>query len=344
MEILQDTISRYLPGGARHTSKCIEFNCPCCVMMGESRHDTRGRGGLFIEPFTTGYNCFNCGFRFRQDHDKPLTKKVRTFLNELGVPPDEVRKIMFVYRKNQSEGNALLDSLFRKPKTVAKIDLDFTEDRLPKGTVLLHDALNMIDSDDHPAFQAYQYAHERGIEDNPMLLWCNSEEHNLKEYLIIPFLYNDKIVGYQARYTGSNAWYKANRRFINSNPNTGKYLYGIENVFSDNKYLVINESLIDSYLYHGVGIMSHSPSVNQINIINRFKGTKILVPDFGKGGQQLIDIAIDQGWSVYFPFWDDGKDLGEATDAYGRIFMLQHMINSHVSSPTSIKLRRKLLL
>lgn len=296
-----------------------------------------------MEYSTTGYHCFNCGFKFRQDHDKPLNKKSKAFLQELGVSNDEIRKIMFVYRKNQSEGSQLLNKLFSKPKKQS-IDLNFKEDKLPKGTVLLYDVLNSIDSDDHPAFRAYQYAFERGIEDNPMLLWCDSNDRKIRDYLIIPFMYNEKIVGYQARYTGNDPWMIKNRRFINSNPNTGKYLYGIENVFSDNKFLIINESLIDSYLYKGVGLMSHNPSLNQIGIINRFKGTKILVPDFGKSSNILIDVAIENGWGVYFPFWDDGKDLGKATEEYGRIFMLNHILRNFVTAPTSINLRRKILL
>lgn len=341
MDIFQETISRHLPAGAKHTTKCIEINCPCCVLMGESRPDSRKRGGVFLELSTTGYHCFNCGFKFRQDFDKPLNRKAKTFLKELGATNDEIRKVMFVYRKNQSEESQLLSKIF-KPKKV-NIDLDFKEDKLPKGTMLLHDAVNAIDSESHPAFRAYQYAFERGIEDNPMLLWCDSDDKKIKDYLIIPFIYKDKIVGYQARYTGHDPWMLSNRRFINSNPNSGKYLYGIENVFSEKKFLIINESLIDSYLYRGVGLMSHNPTFNQVNIINKFKGVKILVPDFGKSSDILIDIAIDNGWSVYFPFWDDGKDLGEATEEYGRIFMLNHIIKNHVNAPSSINLRRKIL-
>ncbi len=343
MEILIETIQRNLPGGARHTGKCTEMNCPCCVMMGESRPDTRGRGGLFVEPTTIGYNCFNCGFKFRQNHDAPLGKKPKIFLEALGVSRDEIQKIIFTFRKNMSEDKVLLNQLFR-PTRKASADLEFKPDQLPLGSRLLIDVMNEITDETHPAFQVYTYAYERGIENNTTLVWTPSTENKMNEYLIIPFLYDEKIVGWQARYTGNDPWIIRHKRFINSNPNSGKYLFGIENVFSDKKFLIINESLIDSYLYQGVGLMSHNISINQINIINQFSGTKILVPDFGKGGVDLTSVAIEHGWSVYFPFWDDGRDLGKATDEYGRIFLLNDMIKNSVSSPSSIRLRRKHLL
>lgn len=343
MDILEDTLNRYLPSGARHTGKCIEMNCPCCVLMGEARHDTRSRGGLFMETNTIGYNCFNCGFKFRQDNDKPLGRKPKAFLEELGVPRDEIQKIIFIFRKNMSEEKVLLSQLF-KPNRKASLDLDFLPGTLPEGSCLLVDALDEVTDENHPAFKVYSYAYERGIENNPTLLWTPSTESKMNEYLIIPFIYEETIVGYQARYTGTDKWILENRRFINSNPNSGKYLFGIENVFSDRQYLIINESLIDSYLYQGVGLMSHNISINQINIINQFQGKKILVPDFGKGGIDLTEIAIEHGWSVYFPFWDDGRDLGKATEEYGRIFLLNDMIRHSVSSPSSIRLRRKQLI
>lgn len=340
MDILQETILRYVNG--RHTSKCIELNCPCCVYMGEARNDTKGRGGLFLEHTTTGYNCFNCGFKFKQDTDKPLTKKVKTFLSIIGADNAEIQKIMFVYRKNASD-NPFSDILFDKKKKTNRIDLNFTETALPEKTHLLVDLLDDID-ETHPAFKAYTYAHERGIERNPYLMWSSSTRNKLNEYLIIPFIYGSKIVGYQARYFGDDEWIKQYKRFINSDPNQGKYVYGIENVFSDNQYLIVNESLIDSYIYNGVGLMSHNINQNQIDVINRFKGTVIMVPDFGTGSKQLIDASIDNGWGVYFPFWDDGKDLGQATDAYGKLFMTQHIINHHTKSQSTIQLKRKTLL
>ena len=67
MDILQETIVQYVHG--KNTGKCIEINCPCCIFMGESRNDTRGRGGVFLDHDKTGYNCFNCGFKFKQEQD-----------------------------------------------------------------------------------------------------------------------------------------------------------------------------------------------------------------------------------------------------------------------------------
>lgn len=341
MDILQDTILRYVNG--RSTGKCIEINCPCCTYMGESRNDTRGRGGVFIEHERTGYNCFNCGFKFKQEKGQPLSKNAKVFLEQLGADKQEIQKILFTFRKDASE-NPLVDKLFDlKKKSNVSLDLNFIEDNLPKDTHLLIDILANVD-DDHPAFKAYQYAYDRGIERNPYLMWSESNTKKFRDYLIIPFIYREKLVGYQGRYIGDDPWMKANRRFINSDPNTGKYLYGMENIFSNKKYLFINESLIDSYIYNGVGLMSHNINQYQKELIDKFKGTVIFIPDFGSGSQYLIDVCLERGWSVYYPFWDDGKDLGEATKEYGRLFLTTHIIENHVSSPMKIKLKRNSLL
>lgn len=341
MDILQDTILRYANG--RNTSKCIEINCPCCIIMGESRNDTRHRGGIFIEHDYTGYNCFNCGFKFKQEMDKPLSKNTKIFLEEIGADKQEIQKILFTYRKNASD-NPLAETLFDiKRKQQVQLDFDFKEDTLPDKTHLLVDILKDVD-ENHLAFKAYQYAYERGIERNPYLMWSESKLKKFHDYLIMPFIYKGKLVGYQARYFGDDEWMMKNRRFINSDPNQQKYLYGMENIFSNKKYLLINESLIDSYIYNGVGLMSHNINSYQRELINRFKGTVIYTPDFGNASQHLLDVCIEEGWSVYFPFWDDGKDLGEATNEYGRLFLTQHIINNHVSSPMKIKLKRNKIL
>lgn len=341
MDILQEIIMQYAHG--RNTGKCIELNCPCCTYMGESRNDTRQRGGIFIDIDRTGYNCFNCGFKFRQEQDKPLSKNVKIFLENIGASKAEIQKIMFIYRKNASD-NPLSHTLFDKKKVKhTPLDLDFKEDSLPEDSNLLIDILDEVD-ETHPAFKAYHYAYERGIEGNPYLMWSSSKRSKFHDYLIIPFIYKGKLVGYQARYFGDDVWMQANRRFINSDPNKGKYLYGMENIFSDKKYLIINESLIDAYIYNGIGLMSHNINQYHRDMIKRFKGTVIYTPDFGNASQHLIDIALEDGWGVYYPFWDDGKDLGEATKEYGRLFLTQHIIKNHVTSQMKIKLKRNSLL
>lgn len=342
MDILQETISRHLPADSKHSSKCITLNCPCCLSMGESRDDTRGRGGLFLEPNETGYNCFNCGFKFKQPMNEPLSKRVKTFLSCLNVNKTDIQKILFVYKKNEQTSplSHLLNN--NKKKKVVSIDLNFKDGTLPKDTHLLHDIIKDIDSN-HPAFNAYTYAMDRDIHNYPYLMWSGSKDKNLSEYLIIPYIYKKQLVGYQARYCGNNNWYEKNRRFINHNPNTGKFLFGLDNLFSEQKYIFINESAIDSIPYKGVGTMSHTLTNDQINILNSSRNTKILVPDFGKGGLDMVDIAVKNEWNVYFPFWDDGKDLGDATQEYGRFFMVNEIIHNSINSPSKIKLLKKKL-
>ena len=48
--------------------------------MGERRSDTRMRGGFFNRGNEIGYNCFNCGFKFRASDNQELPFKAVKFL------------------------------------------------------------------------------------------------------------------------------------------------------------------------------------------------------------------------------------------------------------------------
>ena len=58
---LQNTIITHMPGKRKKTpSGWTTINCPMCTTNGQSRPDTRSRGGFrFIDGMV--YHCFNCG-------------------------------------------------------------------------------------------------------------------------------------------------------------------------------------------------------------------------------------------------------------------------------------------
>jgi hypothetical protein len=48
----------------------------------------------------------------------------------------------------------------------------------------------------------------------------------------------------------------------------------------------------------------------------------IVIPDQDRAGLILIKQAIEYGWSVAFPTWDnDVKDCADAVQRYGRLFV-----------------------
>ena len=74
----------------------------------------------------------------------------------------------------------------------------------------------------------------------------------------------------------------------------------------------------------------------------------IVVADRDRAGSKLITQAIEYGWSVSFPLWQrEGaricKDVSEAVEMYGKLFVLKSIINAKETSKLKIELMRKKL-
>lgn len=336
MEILKQTLLNYIPSKSRSTGKCVSFNCPCCVYMGESRPDTKGRGGLFIEYDTIGYNCFNCRFKFRQEKGQRLGFKVKKFMELLGVPSSEINRAQLESLKSSSVAYNLL-GLDVTTKSKPKLDLDFKKVELPSGTKLINDEILKNDSKD--LIDVYNYAVDRGVENHPYIMWSPYKDNKLNRRLIIPFMHEGNIVGYTARMIDKC---KKEDRYITRSPNSSKYVFNIDSIFKQRKYLLVNESPIDSILYDGIATMNFEPTYNQIQLINEFNGTVIVIPDFGSGGMKMIDTAVKNNWSVFFPDWNDNFDLGEATQMYGKLFVVDRIISEKIDNPVKIEVMKRI--
>lgn len=324
--ILKDFLPSYKTSGSK-----IVINCPCCVYMGESSNDTRSRGGIFEGFDEFGYNCFNCNYKFRFKEDDELPFRAIKFLELLGVPETEINKIHF-------ESLKLNPNRITIPKQikVKNSNFSFQPCELPDNTYIIHDHLLNADPNSD-LFKAYVYAKERGIANNPYLLWVDQTYKNFNKRLTIPFIFNSDVVGYISR-----AFLAVNKseRYIDKRPDQ-TYMYNIEKVLAKQKYLIIGESPLDAMLSLGIGTMRSNLSLKQIEILRSFKGKIIVHPDLNHNGLNLIDIAINEGWSVYFN--DYGDDLGDSIQKFGRIFIIEDIIQNHLSDPLEIELRKNML-
>ena len=79
--------------------------------------------------------------------------------------------------------------------------------------------------------------------------------------------------------------------------------------------------------------------LDHCNLINQFKGRKILDPD--KSGKKAIDVAAKNGWEVY-PTWTY-KFMGEAIQNFGKLYVLNDIINNSISDPLEIEIKKNLI-
>ena len=119
-------------------------------------------------------------------------------------------------------------------------------------------------------------------------------------------------------------------------------VYGIDNQLPHSRFVIVTEGLFDAMCIGGVGIMNNRRSETQAQIIDTLAREIILVPDKDKAGQRLIDDALEYGWAVSFPEWEnDTKDVNDAVVRYGKLFTLKSIIDAKQTSSLKINFTRK---
>jgi DNA primase len=94
----------------------------------------------------------------------------------------------------------------------------------------------------------------------------------------------------------------------------------------------------------GVALNGSEISDIQVDQIDRLQREVIVVPDTDKAGKKLIDRAIEAGWTVSFPVWQETcKDINEAVVRYGKLFVLKCILAARETSRLKIELKKKKL-
>ena len=107
-------------------------------------------------------------------------------------------------------------------------------------------------------------------------------------------------------------------------------------------FAILCEGQLDAIHVEGCALGGSEISDQQAMLLNRLQKQIIVVPDRDQAGSKLVEQAIDLGWSVSMPDWnDDINDIGDSVDKYGRLYTL-HSIAIHAEdSPLKIRLRAK---
>lgn len=332
MEI-QQVLYSHLPHKRRQSSGgWVSFNCPCCVDNGEARNDTRLRGGIRNDDTSISYHCFNCGFTASYKSGRVINKKMILLMRNLGISDSEIKRVQLQAIRDKELADGPM--LFASEKTNIVVP-KFKDCELPDGSELLDDVLQS-DAPDKRAILGAKYLIDRGLYDHVSNIYW-SPHPVFRQRVIIPYYQGERIVGYTGRdYTGN-----ADSKYMMKTPKD--FIYNIDVIKSRRKYLIVTEGVFDAAALDCVAIMSNEASKEQIDYINLFKGEIILSPDRDKAGQKLIKQAIENGWSVSFPRWeDDIKDAADAVNRYGKLYTLKSIIDSKISNSTKINVKMRL--
>ena len=322
MSVVNETVLTYLPPKRKPTpSGWLSFNAPCCHHNGTTA-DTRLRGGLITNPDGLSFHCFNCGYKASWQQGRNLSFKMRKLLQWLNAPDDVINKLALTIMQ-ENEGVQVTQQLVEIPK--------FNTVPLPD------DAIKVVDITDFNkhSLAILEYMASRNLQvDDTTYYWSPSLGY--RDRLIIPFYYENRIVGWTGRSVQAD---KKPKYLSEQQPG---YVFNLDEQRPQKVFAIVCEGPIDALYIDGVALLGSEAKDQQALLINRLNKDVIVVPDRDQAGSKLVEQAIDLGWGVSMPAWEsDITDIGEAVQRYGRIFTLHSIASYAETSPLKIRLGAK---
>ena len=337
IDSIQQTVLQLLPA-RRKTGQngWTSFNAPCCVHNGETA-DTRGRGGVKTGNGQISYHCFNCGYTASFIPGRHLTYKFRKLLAWLGADDNTVRRLVI-------EAVRLKDLIAPEEIKEPAEEIKFEARTLPaeaKEIKELNAFYLLGDYQQVPAeyLAAVEYVARRQININKYeFYWTPEEAYNLHRRIIVPFYYEKNIIGYTARAIADGI----KPKYYSNHP--ADTVFNLDQQQADWQFVIVCEGPFDAMSVDGVAISGSEISDQQAELIDRLQREVIVVPDTDRAGRKLVDRAIELGWTVSFPIWQETcKDINEAVIKYGKLFVLKSILDARETSKLKIELKRKRL-
>jgi hypothetical protein len=314
----------------------ISFNAPCCHHRGH-KPDTRKRAGVRFEGNGIIYNCFNCKFTTGWQPGSSLGEKLKTLCRWMGADDSTIKEMFFESLKTESDPEL---------KIQAELKIEFPLKSLPDGSLPLIEWANLmedgsVDDITEDFSNVLGYLMDRGYEDPFSHDFHWTPVDGFRDRVIIPFRYENEIVGFTARKIRDGR----PKYISDQSPN---FVFNFDQQKEDQKYILIVEGPFDALAIGGIALLSNEISEQQARLINSLPAQKIVIPDQDRPGMILIDRAAELGWSVASPNWSPNiKDSAEAVKRYGKIFVVVDAVITAVEgaiklSMAKTKLKNKL--
>lgn len=338
IDILKDTILQNIGPLKSAPKGWHKRHCMLCHTQGHGK-DTRNRFGIQFNTQSIAMNCFNCGFSAGYTEGKELSKAFKFFLKQLSIDEKFIEHVEFEIFKQKHkiqllrEGETEIITPEAKFRALAQ---SWHQVPLPEDSLPITEWLN-YDLQDPDFLDVVNYAIERKIYDLEEFYWTPLKSHNLNRRLLIPYYFRNKIVGFTARLSYDTVD-KSIPKYFQQCPTD--FVYNLDNQQGwSRKYVIVTEGVLDAWAVDGVGILGEIGQT-KVDIINRLQKHVIVCPDRDRKGRDLVDVAIDNNWSVSFPKWDQSvKDAAHASQIYGRLLTTHSIISSAVSGKDKIKLK-----
>lgn len=319
-------IASYLPAKRKLSpSGWLSFNAVCCTHNGNSQ-DRRQRGGIKITDQNWSYHCFNCGYTASFVLGRTLSFKARRLLSWLGVPDSEIDVLNLESLRHRSI-HGIIDDRRRVSDALQGIQFHEVDD-LPPGSELI--------TPEMPRY--WKYIRDRRVpEDFPVLTAIRNDGiHWVRPHVTVPFTYDNKLVGWTARFLDD----KTPKYISNSQPG---YVFGIDQQHESWQHVLVMEGIFDAVSIGGLAVMHNTVSDAQAKLIRGLGREVTVIPDQDQAGLELIDRAVELGWAVSIPDWQDCKDVNDAVKKYGRLGTVLSIMQARETSRIKIEFAKKKL-
>jgi hypothetical protein len=258
-------------------------------------------------------------------------------LSWLGADDNTVRKLVI-------DAVRLKDLVAPEQAQEPAEEIRFEARTLPEGAKELNElnAFYMLGNyQSVPAeyFAAVEYAAQRNLDISKYkFYWTPEEAYNMHRRIVIPFYYERQIVGYTARAIVDGI----KPKYYSSHP--ADFVFNLDTQQADWRFVLVCEGPIDAMSVDGVALNGSEVSDQQAELIDRLQREVVVVPDADRAGQRLIDRAIELGWTVSFPVWQETcKDINEAVLRYGKLFVVKAILAARETNKLKIELKKKKL-
>lgn len=308
---------------------------------------------------SVGAWCFNCDFSTRYTIGGRLPRNLSDLMTAVHVPQTTVLRA--------SAHAKLIQRVIDQAGPASPIALQqhgiFPATTLPRGAKPLEVwAADPAMADNKDLCDVINYLGTRGSDiANAMTYYWTPEKKNgpngmtgLNRRLIIPMRYGGKLVGW----TGRSCDPGTNPKYHTHSPEG--FLFNAD-VLNDplRKYVIVLEGPMDAIAADAVSPLGAVLNDTRVRWLNDNDKIKIVVADRDKKGARkghkgFIDTAIENGWHVAFPRLADGKgfsnwwesevkDVAQAVEKYGRLYVLRSIIQSATDHKREIEFRRNRL-
>lgn len=339
---IQDSVLAAWKSGRKtrvHSKGWITGNAVCCPHNGESQ-DTRGRGGMITNSDGISYHCFNCSWKTGYVLGYPMSYKFQKLLKWLGIDDLEIYRLKLEALREAQRQEML--GLVKPNVTKEELTVKFEHYPLPDESTSL---LSLIEFHELKGSHAYpdnlvravEYLYNRKVDMMKYEFYVSETTKNkMDQRVIVPFTWKDEIIGYTGRALNDTIQPKYFNQF------DAGYVFNVDKQQRNWKSVIVCEGVFDAISIDAVAVLKAEVTKQQADIIEDLDRDIIVVPDWNKTGQNLIDTALEHEWPVSFPVWAETcVDINDAVKKYGKLFTLKAILDAVETNPIKIKLLRR---